>query len=120
MKDKKNIGFRYAWTGICSAAKYERNFKVHIFSAIFVVLAGFLLGMNKVEWMILILTINAVFVSELFNSAIEALIDYLKPELHPKAKYIKDVAAGAVLLCAISAVIIGCLLFFPKILALLK
>jgi diacylglycerol kinase len=114
---KRNIGFQFAWSGLRSAFKTERNFTIHIFCAGFVVLAGFLLGMNKIEWMILILTINAVLVSELFNTAIETLIDYLKPEVHPSAKFIKDVAAGAVLICVISSVIIGCLLFFPKILA---
>jgi len=71
------------------------------------------------EWAAIILVIGFVLMAELFNSVIEKLIDYLKPEIHPAAKVIKDAAAGGVLIAAITAVIIGALIFIPKLIQLL-
>lgn len=120
MKGKKRkIGFTYAWSGIVAAAKTELNFKIHLVCGILAVLLGFILKLSPLEWVILLIVINAVLVAELFNTVIEEIIDYVKPELHPTAKYIKDVAAGAVLLTAITAVIIGCLLYIPKLIQFL-
>lgn len=120
MKGKKPIiGFRYAWSGIIVTAKIERNFKIHLICGLLAILTGFYLGLSLLEWAILTLVISAVLAAELINTAVENVIDYLKPEPHPSAKYIKDAAAGAVLITAIAAVVIGCLLFVPKIMDLL-
>lgn len=120
MKDKKsNIGFRYAWNGICSAVKSERNLRIHLLCGSLATLVGFILQLTRIEWMILLLVIMSVLVAEIFNTVVEQLIDYIKPEIHPAAKFIKDAAAGAVLMTAITAVLIGCLLFIPRVIHLL-
>ncbi len=112
---KKGIGFSYAWKGIVQAAKHERNFRIHLAAAFAVVLAGFVFSLNTIEWAVILLAIGMVLAAELLNSAVEKLIDYLKPELHPLAGTIKDVAAGSVLITAITAALIGIIVFLPKL-----
>lgn len=117
MKDRKYfIGFPHAWRGLIKVIQQEHNFKIHMFSALIVILFGFILSVSRLEWIMLLLTMSSVLVAEMFNSAVERLIDYLKPEWHPQAKNIKDIAAGAVFLTAFFAVLIGLLIFLPKIL----
>lgn len=116
LKDKKRkIGFSFAWNGIVEALKQERNFQIHIGAAILATAAGFMLHLSYLEWVTIILVIGMVLVTELLNSAIEMMLDYIKPEIHPKAKVIKDISAGAVLVTAIVAVMIGILIFIPKL-----
>ncbi|WP_240510198.1 diacylglycerol kinase family protein [Virgibacillus profundi] len=116
MKGKKrSIGFSFAWNGIKTAVKTERNFKSHILAAIFVCISGLFFQLSKIEWVVILLVIGLVLVTELINTAIEKMIDYLKPDIHPSAKAIKDIAAGAVLIAAITAVLIGLIIFIPKI-----
>lgn len=81
-----------------------------------VILAGWFFGLSQIEWMICILLFGIVISLELMNTAIEATVDIAMPEIHPQAKLAKDIAAGAVLLSAIMAIIIGCIIFIPKIL----
>lgn len=120
LKDKrKKIGFSYAWDGILETIKTESNFRFHLVATSFVVICSFILQINHLEWAIILLTIGLVLVAELTNSAIEKVIDYLRPEIHPAAKVIKDVAAGSVLIAALISVMIGCIIFIPKILELL-
>ena len=119
LKDnKKLIGFSFAWNGLKELIKSERNFKIHLLVAMLTIFAGFYFDLLLMEWAILILVIGLVLITEMINSAIEKMIDYLKPEIHPSAKIIKDIAAGAVLLSAIISVIIGLILFLPKIIML--
>lgn len=99
--------------------KTERNFKIHVVIAIVVIISGIYLQITRVEWSIIVLVIGFVLAAEMLNSTIEKLIDYLKPDIHPVAKIIKDMAAGGVLLAAITAVIIGLIVFIPKINAFL-
>ncbi|UJL44874.1 diacylglycerol kinase family protein [Virgibacillus sp. NKC19-16] len=116
MSDKKTpIGFAFAWNGIREVARTERNFRIHLAAALLVVISGFFFPLTNVEWGILILVIGLVLVTEITNSAIEKMMDYVKPDMHPAAQVIKDVAAGAVLMSAIIAVIIGLLIFLPKL-----
>ncbi|WP_245976774.1 diacylglycerol kinase family protein [Oceanobacillus arenosus] len=116
MKDKrKKIGFSYAWNGILATIKTEANFRLHLVVAILVVICCFIFEITRIEWAIILLTIGLVLVTELTNSAIEKIIDYLRPEIHPAAKVIKDVAAGSVLIAAIISVIIGCIIFIPRL-----
>ncbi|WP_245843792.1 diacylglycerol kinase family protein [Oceanobacillus rekensis] len=116
MKDKRRrIGFSYAWNGIKEIYKTEYNFRIHLIAAVLAIVAGFTFHLSNMEWAIIVLVIGLVLMAELINSVIEKMIDYLKPEIHPSAKIIKDVAAGVVLITAIIALIVGLLIFLPKL-----
>ena len=109
-------GFSYAFAGLAYAFKSQLNFKVHILSTFLVSLAGYWFKLSSSEWLWIIASIGVVLITELLNTAIETLVDLISPEIHPKAKIIKDVAAGAVLIAAITAAGIGLVIFIPKIL----
>jgi undecaprenol kinase len=116
LADKKNsIGFQYALNGLKEVFKSEKNFRFHVISAILVILAGFLFEFGLIEWMITITVIGLVMTAEILNTAIEEIINYLKPEIHPTAKRIKDLAAAGVFVAALSAFIVGLFLFLPKL-----
>ncbi|MFS0751408.1 diacylglycerol kinase family protein [Oceanobacillus sp. 1P07AA] len=120
MKGKRRkIGFRYAWNGLKEIASTESNFQLHLISTMVVILCGIMIGLSNVEWAIIMLTIGLVLVTEMINSSIEKVMDYVQPEIHPAVKHIKDVSAGAVLIAAIIAVIVGIMIFAPKIMELL-
>lgn len=106
--------FVYAWTGIVYACKKERNLKIHLFAAATVLLAAAFTGLSAVEWLVIILLIGGMISLEMINTAIEHVVDLVTKEIHPLAKYAKDVAAGAVLVYAIVSAIIGLLIFLPK------
>ncbi|MFC4558849.1 diacylglycerol kinase family protein [Virgibacillus kekensis] len=110
---KRSIGFSFAWNGLKEVTRTERNFRIHVIVAVLVVAAGLLSQLNRLEWAIIILTIGLVLVAEITNTAVEKMMDYVKPDIHPLAKTIKDIAAGAVLLAAIIAVIVGLTIFGP-------
>lgn len=121
MKKKKLINsFKYAFTGIFSALKKERNLKIHFSIMTMVILFGFLLNIELWEWFVCICLFGMVISGEMFNTAIEGIVDVIMPEKNEKAKVIKDVAAGAVLVLAIAAFIIGILIFMPKIILLFR
>ena len=107
--------FGYAFEGIFSSFKTERNMKIHISIMLMVIIAGILLKINKYEWIICIICFATVISGELFNTAIEVVVDMVMPHKDEKAKLAKDVAAGAVLVLAIGAAIIGLIIFIPKI-----
>ena len=88
--------------------------KIHFVSAVVVIIAGLLTGLNLVEWILIILLIALVISTEMVNTAIETIVNLVSPDFHPLAKKAKDVAAGAVLVFAIASVIIGLLIFIPK------
>lgn len=113
-KDKK-IGFNHAWHGLKLVFKLELNFRIHFLIGLLVIIAGFILKISLNEWLAVILTIGLVLVSEMFNTVVETLLDYLNPAIHPTAKMIKDISAGAVLVSALIAVIIGLIVFIPKL-----
>ena len=124
MKDKKTRpsiieAFNAAIQGIIYTFKYERNMKIHIFIMILVIIAGIILKINKSEWIICIILFAIVIGSELFNTSIETIVDMVMPEKNEKAKIAKDVSAGAVLVVAIGAAIIGLVIFVPRILNIL-
>lgn len=115
LKTKKLINsFKYAFQGIITSFKTERNMKIHVFIMVLVILFGFIVNLNPVEWMIIITMIVIVISAELFNTSIETVVDMISPEKNEKAKVAKDVAAGAVLVLAIGSVIIGLIIFLPK------
>jgi diacylglycerol kinase len=107
--------FRYAYQGIRHCVQHENNFKVHSLAAIAVVLLGAWAKLSRWEWCVLFLTIGLVLTAELMNSAIEKLTDLVSPGHNPKAGLVKDLAAGAVLVVAIVAVVVGIFLFWPHL-----
>ncbi|APC48227.1 diacylglycerol kinase [Virgibacillus halodenitrificans] len=115
LKGKRSVGFTFAWNGLKEVTRTERNFRIHLFITALVLTIGFLVELNWLEWCIVIFAIGFVLVTEVTNSAIEKMIDYLNPAIHPSAKIIKDMAAGAVLIAAIIAALIGLIIFLPKI-----
>ena len=108
---------KHAIRGVSVIFKTQHNAWVHAVVAIVVVILGFVYSINEAEWGLIILSITSVLVAEGFNTAIEFDIDLTSPEYHPYARDTKDVAAGAVLLTVIGAVIVGFIIFLPKILA---
>lgn len=111
--------FTYAFDGLKYAFKYEQNILVHTLAMIIVILAGIFFKISVFEWIALFLIIGLVIATELINTSIEATIDLITNEVHPLAKIAKDTAAAAVLVFGLTAIIIGCLIFIPKILVLI-
>lgn len=111
--------FGYAIQGIKTAYRNEPNLRVHTFFAILALTLAILLKLNPLEWIILAFTIFYVITLELFNTVLESLVNLVSPEIKPYAKIAKDVAAACVLLGAILSVIVGLILFLPKIIHLL-
>lgn len=112
---KKSVGLKYAFNGLIYALKNEINMRVHGLIIVIVISFGFLLQVSFVEWVLLSLTFGLVLISELFNTAVEALLDYLAPEWNPKAGIIKDLTAAGVLVASFIAIVIGLIIFTPKI-----
>ena len=115
--DKKRLidSFRYAFCGICEAYKGEQNLKIHTVIAVLVVIAGFVLKISYVEWLICLVLIGLVLMAEFFNTAIEYVVDLASPEIHPLAKLAKDTASAGVLMMAIISAIIGLIIFVPEV-----
>jgi diacylglycerol kinase len=107
--------FGYSFSGIAYAFKAEWNFRFHIIALLLVILAGWFFELSLNEWLWITAAAGIVLTAELFNTAIEVLVDLVSPGIHPKAKIIKDVASSAVLLSAITAFVIGLMIFIPKI-----
>jgi len=112
-------GFVYALNGIWHASITQLNFRVQLVCAIVAVYAGYALHISNDEWLWIIFCIGMVLVTELLNTAIEFLTDLVSPEYNKKAGLVKDMAAGAVLITAITALTIGLLIFVPKLLVLI-
>lgn len=107
-------GFIYAWKGIRYAFASQVNFRFHTVAALIVIIAGWYLQLDSAEWLWISAAIAAVFISELFNTAIETIVDLVSPAYHPKAGVIKDLSSAAVLVTAFFAFIAGLLIFIPK------
>ena len=118
-KDKKAPlykSFGYAFQGIFNTIRTERNIKIHCAAAILVTIFGIWLQISKTEWMICFILFGLILALELVNTAVEATVDLFTEERKPLAKKAKDAAAGAVLIAAIFAAVIGILIFIPKLL----
>lgn len=110
--------FVYAWDGIKALLRTEHNTYIHLASAALVVVLGLALNISRIEFLILIVVISMVIVAEVFNTAIEKTMDFISLEKHPQIKLVKDLASAAVLLAAIAAVVVGGIIFIPKLLRL--
>ena len=117
-RKKLKNSFKYAFCGIITALKKEQNMKIHFTIAILVIIAGIILKISTIEWIICLILIGIVISLELVNTAIEQVVDIAMPEINEKAKIAKDVAAGAVLMVAIISLICGLIIFIPKIINL--
>ena len=111
--------FGYAFDGIFTCIRNERNMKIHCTAAVLVVIAGLILGLSVTEWCICLGLFGLVMALELVNTAVESVVDLVTEERKPLAKAAKDTAAGAVLIAAIMAAVIGLIIFVPRGLAFL-
>lgn len=113
VKRIKSIG--YAFKGAFMLITTEASLKVQFVIGLLVTAAGFYFGLSPTEWIIQTLTIALIMSIEGINTAIEELADFVHPEYHPKIGLIKDLAAGAVFIVAVAAVIVGMIIYIPKI-----
>lgn len=114
---KRLASFKYAFRGIKRLFTHEPNSRIHLFVTVCVLIAGVVWRIAAWEWIVVLLAIGFVLAAEAFNSAIECLGDAVCREPHEQVKHAKDLAAGAVLLSAITAAIVGLIVFLPKIIS---
>lgn len=107
--------FTYAWNGLKILLKEEHNSRIHLVGAIIAMGLSFFFKISTFEWIAVIFSIGFVFAMELLNSALENLADFATTEKNEMIKKAKDLAAGGVLIAAITAGSIGCIIFAPKI-----
>lgn len=110
--------FRAAAQGIADTA-HERNFHIEFAFMILCIVLGFLFSISPIEWLIVVVCFGLVLGGECLNSSIEAIVDLASPEYHELARKSKDAAAGGVLLFSLASLVVGIIIFAPRILALL-
>ena len=111
--------FSYSIEGLKYAYKYEQSMMIHVIATILVIGANIFFQVSGMEWLITILAIGMVLSAELFNTAIEAVVDLVTLEIHPLAKIAKDCGSAATFVLAIMAAIIGCVIYIPYIIGVL-
>lgn len=116
---KRIKSFKYAFNGLRVLIIEEHNARIHLMATILVLIAGVFFKISVIEWGMIAFSIGFVFLMEAINSAIENLSDFVSPNKHKLIKKVKDLSAAAVLISAITSLIIGCLVFIPKIINLL-
>lgn len=112
---KRLRSFGYAFHGIFLLVSQEANAWIHCFAAVCVIAAGFFFGISTMEWVAVVFAIGMVLAAEAVNSAVEALADRVTEDYDEAIKRTKDLASGAVLILAMAAAVIGCIIFIPKI-----
>lgn len=121
MKNKNLINsFKHAFDGLKTCVYKERNIKIHLCMMFLVILFGTILDISKYEWFTCLILFGLVIGAELFNTAIEIVVDMITLKTDINAKNAKDIAAGGVLVLAISSSIIGLIIFVPKIIVFVK
>ena len=115
---KRLRSFRYAFAGLGVLFREEHNSWIHSLAAILAVVAGFVFRIRPWEWIAIVIVIGMVFAAEIINSSLERTADFVKAERDDRKRDIKDLGAAAVLVCAISAAIVGMIVFLPKIINL--
>ncbi|MFQ5651937.1 MAG: diacylglycerol kinase family protein [bacterium] len=111
--------FAFAFSGVLTLVQSQANARIHLFFTVAVPLAGYYCGLTRIEWCLLVVAIILVWATEALNTAVEHLADASSPQPHPLVGKAKDLAAGAVLIAAVGSVIIGLLIFGPRILQVL-
>lgn len=112
---ERSKSFRYAFEGIVCFFKREHNAILHLLATVTVIILIILFPVSRLEIIALTIVTGLVWAAEFFNTAIEKMADLVSKEDHPEIKFIKDVAAAAVLVMAVVALLTGCLIFIPKI-----
>jgi diacylglycerol kinase len=110
--------FKFALNGIKLLLKYEHNSRIHFLAALVAIILGIILKLNLYEWCLIIIVIGIVFLTELINTSLESLADLIDPELNEKIRIAKDYSAAAVFISAIVSIVVGGLIFIPKLLEL--
>lgn len=110
---------RAAVNGIMEVLRSERNAKIHLGIAVLVVLAGIRLGISSAEWAAVFFAMLLVFLAEIVNTAIEKMLDLIDERRNPRVGIIKDITAGAVLVAATGALIVGITVFWPYLLGII-
>ena len=105
-------GFKYALEGLVHAIRTQRHMQFHFVMMVLMLGLALLFRLSRDEMLVLLFTVTLVLVAEMFNTAIEAVVDLVTQSYHPLAKFAKDIAAGAVLIASITAAAVGCMLFF--------
>ena len=108
--------FQYALEGLWYVLRTQKNTWVHAVATLLVIFLGLWLGLSRTDWALIVLTITIVWMAEFTNTALEAVVDMAMPDKHPLAKVAKDVSAGAVLIAACGAVLVGILILGPPLL----
>ncbi|MDO5665613.1 MAG: diacylglycerol kinase family protein [Bacteroidia bacterium] len=112
---KRIASFRYAFQGVATLFRETPNALIHLIMAVLSVLFGFIFSISATEWLAVIIVIGLVFTSEAINTSIETLADFVSKERNESIKKVKDLAAAGVLLAAIAALVVGIIVFLPKI-----
>ena len=107
--------FGFAWQGIKAVFTSEPNMRIHAVVALLVLIFGFIFSISSTEWIAIVICIGLVFSAEMFNTAFETLVDKVSPDKDSLAGKTKDVAAGAVFIAAIISVVVGVIIFLPKL-----
>lgn len=105
--------FGYATRGLFIAFTSDNSFKVHFAVSIPIIISGFLLGFNRLEWIVISFTIGQVLIAELFNTAIEYIVKMFTDEYHKLAEKLLDISAGAVLMSVLLSIVLGCFIYIP-------
>jgi diacylglycerol kinase len=105
--------FGFAIDGIIAFLRSEPHARIHLVATVIVIAAGCWYKVTGSQWIALLLVMGLVWITEMLNTVIEKIMDHLSPDYHPKVKWIKDVAAGAVLIAALIALITGSIIFIP-------
>lgn len=112
---KRVKSFGYAFAGLKTLFKSEHNAWIHTVAALLAVGFGFLFRISPHEWLAVLIVIGMVFAAEIFNTSLERTADFMKEEQDDRIRDIKDLSAAAVLVCAITALLVGLVIFLPKI-----
>ena len=110
----------FALKGLARLIRYERNARIHLLATVVVTICGLLFKIEPVEWALIAVVVGMVFLSELFNTAIENIADIVSPEWNAKIEIIKDYSAAAVLVSALVALVVGAVVFMPRILKFIE
>lgn len=110
--------FKYAFNGLIDTYKTEQSVWIYIPVSLLVILMGFYFKINTVEWLVILLVLGVILSLELINTALESVVDLVTDKYHPLAKKAKDTVSAAVLVFAVASVIIGLIIFIPKIILL--
>lgn len=112
---KRMQSFTHAFNGLKVLITEEHNVWIHLLAMCLVIILGFVYNVSQTEWIELVFAIGFVLAMEAVNSAIENLSDHVSPERHELIKKVKDISAAAVLISAVTALVIGLVIFIPKV-----